>query len=67
VIVQSAGDLFTLAEGPPFAVEAGTGVEVRQGCDKRFSTCCTRFANAVNFQGEPHVPGNDLLMQYPGL
>jgi len=67
VIVQSAGDLFTLAEGAPFAVEAGTGVEVRQGCDKRFSTCCTRFANAVNFQGEPHVPGNDLLMQYPGL
>jgi uncharacterized phage protein (TIGR02218 family) len=24
-----------------------------------------RFANAVNFQGEPFVPGNDLLTSYP--
>lgn len=26
-------------------------------CDKRFSTCVERFNNAVNFRGEPHLPG----------
>ncbi len=35
-------------------------------CDKRLATCCERFANAANFRGEPHLPGNDLLTRYPG-
>ena len=43
----------------------GTPVELRQGCDHRLETCATRFGNAVNFQGEPFLPGNDLLSQYP--
>ena len=45
---------------------AGTPVELREGCDKRLETCAGRFANAVNFRGEPHLPGNDLLTRYPG-
>jgi|GEM_PF-6257398 len=28
-------------------------------------TCAQRFANAVNFRGEPFVPGNDLVARYP--
>jgi uncharacterized phage protein (TIGR02218 family) len=51
---------------PRAEVEPGCRVELRDGCDKRFETCVTRFANAVNFRGEPHLPGNDLLMRYPG-
>jgi uncharacterized phage protein (TIGR02218 family) len=51
---------------PRGAVEAGCRVELRDGCDKRFETCVTRFGNAVNFRGEPHLPGNDLLTRYPG-
>jgi uncharacterized phage protein (TIGR02218 family) len=47
-------------------VESGCKVELREGCDKRFQTCVERFANAVNFRGEPHLPGNDLLTRYPG-
>jgi uncharacterized phage protein (TIGR02218 family) len=35
------------------------------GCDKRFETCRDRFANAVNFRGFPHIPGNDFLVRYP--
>ncbi len=38
---------------------------LREGCDKTIRTCSERFANAVNFQGEPDLPGNDLLAQYP--
>ena len=35
-----------------------------QGCDKAFATCSGRFANALNFRGEPHLPGNDLLTRF---
>lgn len=48
----------------PLALTVGTRVLLRQGCDKRFDTCRDRFANAVNFRGEPHVPGADLLTRY---
>ncbi|WP_126172196.1 DUF2163 domain-containing protein [Altericroceibacterium xinjiangense] len=40
---------------------------VREGCDHTIATCHTRFANAVNFQGEPFLPGNDLLARYPSM
>lgn len=36
------------------------------GCDKRFSTCGSRFANTLNFRGFPSVPGDDFLTVYPG-
>lgn len=42
----------------------GTRVQLWQGCDKRFVTCVSRFDNAANFRGEPHVPGNDLLTRF---
>ena len=35
---------------------------VTAGCDKRFATCQARFANAVNFRGFPHMPGNDYVL-----
>lgn len=44
----------------------GDRIEIRHGCDKSFATCIARFANAANFRGEPHLPGNDLLTRYPG-
>lgn len=47
------------------SVAAGTRIELREGCDHTLGTCSTRFGNAVNFQGEPFLPGNDLLTRYP--
>ena len=43
----------------------GLRVLIRQGCDKTIATCASRFGNAINFRGEPFLPGNDLLAQYP--
>lgn len=60
------GAQLALRDRPPRAVEAGTLVELREGCDKRFATCKGRFANSANFRGEPHLPGTDLLTRYPG-
>jgi uncharacterized phage protein (TIGR02218 family) len=40
---------------------AGQTFSVTAGCDKTIGTCSTKFANAVNFRGFPHMPGNDFL------
>jgi uncharacterized phage protein (TIGR02218 family) len=55
-----------LREPPAFAPAPGDLVELREGCDRRFSTCTGRFANGANFRGEPHLPGIDLLTRYRG-
>lgn len=34
-------------------------------CDKRWSTCVGTFANGVNFQGFPDIPGDDFLTAVP--
>jgi uncharacterized phage protein (TIGR02218 family) len=60
----SAGQELTLREAPVFAPAAGDLVELSEGCDRRFETCVARFGNGVNFRGEPHLPGMDLLTRY---
>lgn len=37
---------------------------VTAGCDKRLGTCRAKFANAVNFRGFPHMPGNDFVTMF---
>ena len=34
-------------------------------CDKRWTTCVGTFANGVNFQGFPDIPGDDFLTAAP--
>ncbi len=65
-VLSSAAGRLTLREPPHFAAAAGDFVELREGCDKAFATCRARFANVLNFRGEPHLPGMDLLTRYPG-
>lgn len=45
-------------------LQPGAGVALTQGCDKRFSTCKSRFANATNFRGFPHIPGGENALGY---
>lgn len=65
-VAGSAGAVVTLRETPAFAAATGTLVEVTEGCDRTLATCAGRFGNAVNFRGEPYLPGIDLLTRYPG-
>jgi len=67
VILAAEGAAVQVRDLPRAPVESGCRVELREGCDKRFETCVGRFANAANFRGEPHLPGNDLLTRYPGV
>lgn len=66
VIAASDGASVTLRAEPVLAPAAGDLVEISEGCDKSIATCAGRFANAVNFRGEPFLPGIDLLTRYPG-
>jgi uncharacterized phage protein (TIGR02218 family) len=66
-IVAATATTVTLFEPLPFALEPGARIELREGCDKSLATCAIRFANAVNFRGEPHVPGGDVLTRFPGV
>ena len=59
------GDWMTLAGDIPLSeIAVDTPVLLREGCDHTLATCASRFGNAVNFQGEPFLPGNDLLARY---
>lgn len=65
-VLASTGANLTLAEAPSAALPLPLAVELLEGCDRQLATCRDRFANVVNFQGEPHLPGNDLLTRYGG-
>lgn len=62
--VQSTSrvDIFLPA---PFPVQVGDKIRLYPGCDKRSETCFARFANILNFRGEPFVPGQDEIANYP--
>lgn len=63
-IHSSYASSITLREPVRRQPQPGAVVELTEGCDKRFATCSARFNNAANFRGEPHLPGNDLLVRY---
>jgi len=60
-----AGEVrLALWQQAPEPIVIGDLFVVTAGCDKRFEICKTKFANAVNFRGFPHLPGNDFVVAY---
>lgn len=64
-VLAAGGDGLVLDEQLDPALAVGTKAIVREGCDHLLATCAARFGNAVNFQGEPFLPGNDQIYRYP--
>lgn len=62
-IKQSLNGLFILSTELPYTININDEFNVVTGCDKKFKTCCSKFNNAINFRGEPHLPGIDLLLK----
>lgn len=54
-----------LWEPIPAPLVVGDEVHVEPGCDKRAQTCRNKFNNFSNFQGFPHIPGEDWLLRIP--
>ena len=62
-----AGGVFMLFDAMPGVIAVGDRYSVHAGCDKRLATCKAKFANVLNFRGEPFVPGPDSMLDYPGI
>ncbi|MEO6710027.1 MAG: DUF2163 domain-containing protein [Planctomycetota bacterium] len=67
-IKSFAAGLFTLALEMPFPVGVGDTFEFVAGCRKRLlEDCKAKFDNVLNFGGEPHLPGVDLITADPEI
>ena len=60
------GGVFTLSLPMYQTIDVGTTFMVSAGCRKRLAEdCFTKFNNVLNFQGEPHLPGIDVITAQP--
>ncbi|WP_120632842.1 DUF2163 domain-containing protein [Ruegeria sp. EL01] len=55
----------TLWSGIGGGLAIGDRIKLTAGCDKRMETCRLKFANTLNFQGFPDLPGEDWVMAVP--
>jgi hypothetical protein len=62
--VMTSIEIFELFLDMPFDIQVGDTFNVYAGCDKRLTTCINKFVNAVNFRGEPYVPGQDAFLSF---
>ncbi len=65
-VKEFANSQLVLALPMPYAITVGDTYSLIRGCDKTLDTCENIFANAVNFRGEPHVPGIDRVLETAG-
>lgn len=62
-VASFAAGAFTLSLPLIHQVQVGDTYSAVAGCRKRLAEdCVAKFANGVNFGGEPHLPGQDALM-----
>ena len=61
-IKEFSNTQITLALPMPHSVAVGDTFNAIAGCDKTIATCIAKFNNAVNFRGEPYVPGMDKML-----
>ena len=61
---SGADVMITMLEAPVRPIAPGDTFDIFAGCDKRSETCQGKFANAVNFRGFPHIPGQDTIIRY---
>ena len=63
---SGTGGVFLLMLPMPYTIVVGDTFSAIAGCHKRLTEdCITKFANVLNFQGEPHRPGIDSLTASP--
>lgn len=63
--LTATGRVLDLWHGTGAVLAAGDSIRIVAGCDRRATTCRTKFNNFMNFRGFPHVPGEDWLTAYP--
>lgn len=66
VVIDVDGPRLWLQELPYHPILPGDRAILAEGCDGRRATCSQRFANILNFRGEPDLPGSEILLRFPG-
>ena len=64
-IEGAVSQIIELITDMPFDVVIGDKLRIFPGCDKTNAICISKFNNGPRFVGEPFVPGEDILGQYP--
>ncbi len=60
------GGIIRLVFPMPYSIKVGDGYSMQAGCDKNFDSCINKFNNAINFRGEPNIPGTDAMLTTAG-
>lgn len=63
-LVEGGFSILQFWKSLPFAPAQDDNLIVTAGCNKTFSQCRKKFSNTINFQGFPHIPGNDFALGY---
>ena len=63
---QTGADrIVDLWHGFAASIALGDQVQLEVGCNRTAAMCRQKFANFPNYQGFPHIPGEDWLASYP--
>lgn len=65
-IIAVDGSRLVLSGLEHVEISPGDRAVLSEGCDGRRVTCSQRFANMLNFRGEPDLPGSRILFHFPG-
>lgn len=63
-IKQSVGSNIVLNSKLLYNLEENDEFEIFAGCNKKFNTCIEKFNNAINFRGEPNLPGTTKVYKF---
>ena len=64
-VLEDADRVVTLWDTFAMPPDAGDRLRLTAGCDKHADTCRNKFANFLNFQGFPDMPGEDWVLSVP--
>ena len=60
-VLSFIGNQFQLFEPMPYDIQVGTTIRAVAGCAKTVGACKS-YSNILNYQGEPHLPGEDRFL-----
>lgn len=66
IILEASSNVLLLRDELRDEIKVGDILEITPNCDKKFTTCCSIYNNAVNFRGEPCIPGIDEILKTAG-
>lgn len=61
MVLSHSGGVIQLFESLPYSLAIGNTLIAVAGCSKTIDACKS-FSNILNYQGEPHIPGEDKFL-----